>query len=93
MKRLLIIGLLCLPAISLVAQNLSVTKLTCDYRIDPLGVDAINPALGWQLVSAQNNVLQTAYRILVADDEVLLTKNIGNAWDSKKIQLKIFGNR
>ena len=44
MKRLLIIGLLCLPAISLVAQNLWVTKLTCDHRMDLLGVDAINIA-------------------------------------------------
>ena len=35
--------------------------------------------------SNQRNVLQTAYRILVADDPSLLNKEIGNIWDSKKI--------
>ncbi len=86
MKRLPIFGILALFAITLHAQNLSVEKLTCNYRFNPLGVDAVNPMLGWQLVSKQNNVLQTAYRILVADDTALLTKNIANVWDSKKVQ-------
>ena len=35
--------------------------------------------------SDQRNVLQTAYRILIADDPSLLNKGIGNIWDSKKI--------
>jgi hypothetical protein len=97
MKRLLIFGIFFLFALALQAQNLSVNKLTCDYRINPLGVDAMNPALGWQLVSKQKNVLQTAYRILVADDESLLKNNTGNVWDSKKtessasIQIKYAG--
>ena len=86
MKRLLIFGMLSLLAGFIAAQNLSVNNLKCDYRIDPLGVDAMNPLLGWQLVSKQNNVLQTAYRILVADDAALLTKNIGNVWDTKKTE-------
>ena len=97
MIRILIYVLLSLLAISLQAQNLSVNNLTCEYRVNPLGVEASNPLLGWQLVSKQTNVMQTAYRILVADDESLLTKNIGNMWDSKKtinsasIQVKYFG--
>jgi alpha-L-rhamnosidase len=85
MKRLLTFGMLVLFAIALHAQDLSVDKLSCNYRTNPLGVDALNPTLGWQLVSSQKNVLQTASRILVADDAALLAKNIGNAWDSKKI--------
>jgi hypothetical protein len=86
MKRLLIFGMLAMFVIALHAQNLSVDKLTCNYRINPLGVDASNPTLCWQLESKQNNVLQTAYRILVADDTALLVKNICNTWDSKKTQ-------
>lgn len=86
MKRLLIFGMLSLFAISMQAQNLLVNKLTCDYRINPLGVDAMNPILAWQLVSKQNKVLQTAYRILVSDDESLLKNNTGNVWDSKKTE-------
>ena len=86
MKRLLIFGILFSLAGYLPAQNLFVSNFKCDYRVNPLGVDAINPLLGWQLVSKQNNVLQTAYRILVADDPALLVKNIGNIWDTKKIE-------
>lgn len=86
MKRLLVLGIFFLFAIALQAQGLSVNKLTCGYRTGPLGVDAQNPVLGWQLASTQNDVLQTAYRILVADDSTLLVQDIGNTWDSKKIQ-------
>lgn len=86
MKRLLISGLLSLLAISTQAQNLSVRNLKCDYRVNPLGVDMLNPVLSWQLVSKQKNVLQTAFRILVTDDATLLSKNTGNIWDSKKIE-------
>lgn len=50
----------------------------------PLGVDIKSPTLSWELQSNQRNVLQTAYRILVADDSLLLKKSIGNIWDSKK---------
>lgn len=85
MKRLLISGIFFLSVIYLPAQKLSVDKLTCGHRVNPLGVDTQDPMLGWQLISGQNNVSQTAYRILVADDTALLTRNIGNAWDSKKI--------
>jgi alpha-L-rhamnosidase len=86
MKRSLIIGIFFLSVNLLPAQNLSVNNLTCAHRVAPLGIDGANPTLGWQLFSNQNNVLQTAYRILVADDSALLAKNIGNTWDSKKIQ-------
>jgi len=68
------------------AQQLTITNLRCESRINPLGVDVIHPKLRWELQSKQHNVLQTAYRILVADDEILLKKNIGNVWDSKQIK-------
>ncbi|MES2329058.1 MAG: family 78 glycoside hydrolase catalytic domain [Bacteroidota bacterium] len=67
------------------AQQLSVTNLQCGHRINPLGIDETKPFLSWQLASSNKNVLQTAYRILVSDDSVLLQKNTGNIWDSKKI--------
>ncbi len=67
------------------AQNLTVTNLRCEYRQDPLGVDAINPRLSWELQSNLRNIKQAAYRVLVADDPWLLQTNNGNIWDSKKI--------
>ncbi len=67
------------------AQQLSATYLRCGDKQNPLGVDIANPRLSWELRSNQRNVLQTAYRILVADDPTLLKNNTGNIWDSKKI--------
>lgn len=67
------------------AQPLSVDKLRCEYRENPYGVEVSRPKLGWSIQSLQTGVLQTAYRILVADDKSLLEKNIGNYWDSKKV--------
>ena len=84
MKRLIChigLWLLMIPCFS---QTLFVTNLRCVSTQNPLGVDLLNPGLSWELISDQQNVLQTAYRILVADDPLLLEKEIGNIWDSKK---------
>jgi len=67
------------------SQHLSIADLRCESTKDPLGVDLTNPRLSWELKSDQRNVLQTAYRILVSDDLSLLSKGIGNLWDSKKV--------
>jgi alpha-L-rhamnosidase len=67
------------------SQPLTVNNLRCESKQSPIGVDVVNPRLSWELRSTQRNVIQTAYRILVADDAALLDKNTGNIWDSKKI--------
>ncbi|WP_207492369.1 family 78 glycoside hydrolase catalytic domain [Aridibaculum aurantiacum] len=68
------------------AQGVDVINLRTEYKVNPMGVEAAAPGLSWQLSSNQRSVLQTAYRILVADDSAVLKKNQGNIWDSKKIQ-------
>ena len=85
MKRSLLV-LFCLMAFSqLFAQRLEVVNLTCEYKRDPLGIERSRPSLGWQLQSKERGVMQTAYRIIVADNPELLLKNIGNIWDSQKV--------
>ncbi|QNA45672.1 family 78 glycoside hydrolase catalytic domain [Lacibacter sediminis] len=86
MKRCLLIMLMSCMSFLVNAQQITVANLRCESRSNPLGVDATQPKLSWQLQSKEQNVLQTAYRILVADDEALLKKNIGNVWDSKQIK-------
>jgi hypothetical protein len=68
------------------AQKLAVANLKCDYQPHPLGVQTAKPALSWQLRSDRRNVRQTAYQILVSDSRKSLDKNLGNVWDSGKIQ-------
>ncbi len=67
------------------AQNLSVSRLRCEYQPHPLAVQTPTPALSWELQSARRNVRQTAYRVLVADDAKKLSQNVGNVWDSGKV--------
>ena len=69
----------------LFAQTLSVAKLLCEEAEAPLGVEASSPSLSWQLRSKNRGVLQSAYRILVADDPAVLKRNKGNLWDSHKV--------
>ncbi|HRQ51317.1 MAG TPA: hypothetical protein PLR74_12315, partial [Agriterribacter sp.] len=59
--------------------------LQCQYRDFPLGIDDPAPRLSWQLTASRRNVMQKAYRVLVADDTALLRRNTGNVWDSKKV--------
>ena len=68
-----------------VSQGLSVDHLKCEYKTNPLGIERTSPKLSWQLQSNQRSILQTAYRILVSDDSVLIKKNIGNILDSKRV--------
>jgi alpha-L-rhamnosidase len=85
MKSILIFILSYFFHSALLSQKLQVTALRCEYKQNPIGVDITKPHLSWELKSEQRNVLQTAYRVLVADDSLLINKNIGNVWDSKKV--------
>ncbi|MFO7973027.1 MAG: family 78 glycoside hydrolase catalytic domain [Candidatus Hydrogenedentota bacterium] len=64
----------------------TVTDLRCAYRVDPLGIDRVNPRLSWRLESSKRGVVQTGYRILVADSEAALAADEGNLWDSGKVE-------
>ncbi|HWJ30086.1 MAG TPA: hypothetical protein VNS32_26350, partial [Flavisolibacter sp.] len=66
------------------AQGLRLADLRTEDKSDPTGIDISVPRLSWKIYTSQKNILQTAYRILVADDPALLNKNLGNIWDSKK---------
>jgi hypothetical protein len=67
------------------AQQPMVSNIQCQYQVYPLGVEDASPRLHWQIKSSGRNVMQSAYRILVADDKALLRQDIGNIWDSKKV--------
>jgi alpha-L-rhamnosidase len=67
-----------------------------DLKVDnidlPLGLENPRPQLSWRLESDQRNVRQSAYRILVASSEEILTRGRGDLWDSGKIESsKSFG--
>ncbi len=83
-KFLLFLGLIFLT-FTAQAQSLNVSDLRCEYRVNPLGVEALSPALSWKINSAERNVIQMGYQILVADNPADLAKSTGNIWDTKKV--------
>jgi len=83
MKRFYLLFLL-FP-LQLFAQTLKVANLKCEYKGNPMGIEAASPELSWELQSSGRDVMQTAYRVLVADDAESLDKGIGNIWDSKRV--------
>jgi alpha-L-rhamnosidase len=61
-----------------------------DLRVDgdpnPLGLDHGKPEFSWIPESAQRNQSQSAYRILVASSAQNLAKDVGDLWDSGKVE-------
>ena len=61
--------------------------LRCEYRKNPLGIDAPQPRLSWILEATDPGArgqMQTAYQILVASTEERLRANQGDLWDAGK---------
>ncbi|MBV5314944.1 MAG: glycoside hydrolase family 78 protein [Prolixibacteraceae bacterium] len=58
-----------------------VKELICEYITNPVGIDVQKPRLSWQIISAEENVLQTAYEIKVTDQ----TAKGKQIWTSGKV--------
>ena len=72
--------LLSLPASAQRPAPPVVSGLRTEYRIDPVGTDAMSPRFSWRLESAERRTMQTAYQVEVRDDST--GKPI---WDSGRI--------
>ena len=91
MKRLVaILSAMMILALSgcaaLTGSDMAVKKLRCEYRVNPLGIDVIEPRLSWILESDQRGQIQTAYQVLVASSEKRLNSNKGDLWNSGKVR-------
>ena len=77
--------LILISAFSISASAVEISDLRCEYRANPLGIDAGKPRLSWIITSAQRGERQTAYHLLVASTPELLAKGQGDCWDSGKV--------
>src|SRR5262245_50397368 len=66
-------------------SRVRVVGLKVDYLDRPLGLENRRPRLSWRLESTERNVLQSAYRIIVASSERALKVGRADLWDSGKI--------
>ena len=60
-------------------------ELTCEYAVNPLGVDAAQPRFSWLLKAKDRGQMQSAYQVLVAPSEEALRAGSGDKWDSGKV--------
>jgi alpha-L-rhamnosidase len=67
------------------ASDLAPAGLKCEYRVDPLGIDAKKPRLSWILESRRRGQVQGAYQVLVADSPESLAGDRGDLWDSGRV--------
>jgi alpha-L-rhamnosidase len=64
----------------------TIVNLCCEYLVNPMGIDIIEPRLSWILKSEQRSCMQNAYHILVASSEELLERDKGDLWNSGKVE-------
>ena len=67
-------------------QGIHPARPRCEYRADPLGIDAARPRLSWELESGEPGQRQTAYQILAASDPGKLAAGEGDLWDSGRVE-------
>lgn len=70
------------------AADFTPTSLTCEYRVNPMGIDVTAPRLSWILKpidSTKRGLSQTAYQILVASSVEKLAADEADLWDSGKV--------
>lgn len=60
----------------------TVGSLTTEHLVDPLGIDAPRPRLGWTLTSEERGVVQSAYQVQVSTDDDFEGEL---AWDSGRV--------
>ena len=65
--------------------KLEPVELRCEYRVNPLGIDDVQPRLSWQLKADKRGQKQSAYRILVASSAEKLEQDQGDLWDTGKV--------
>lgn len=64
----------------------SPVKLRIEYANGPLGVESQQPRLGWEFRGRGRGGAQTAYRVLVASSREQLSADVGDKWDSGKVE-------
>lgn len=62
-----------------------ITKLTTEYRHNPLGIDIARPRFSWRIETERQGARQTAYRVTAASQPQLLEEGRSYLWDSGRV--------
>src|SRR5690348_209220 len=62
------------------------TRLRCEYLVDPLGIDERSPRLSWEIESDRRGARQVAWRVRVASSLDRLKRGEADRWDSGRVE-------
>lgn len=82
---LALIGLCLVQAVHAAENPATVEYPRCEYRVDPLGIDIVQPRLSWEMRDARRGAKQTGYQVLVASTPEKLAADEGDLWDSGRV--------
>ncbi|RJP31413.1 MAG: alpha-L-rhamnosidase [Candidatus Omnitrophota bacterium] len=68
------------------ASALTVDEIRCEYAVDPIGLEQEHPRFSWILRSDSLHQKQRAYQIIVARDMDKLNGEMGDVWDSGRVE-------
>ena len=68
------------------AAAVSVTALRTEYQVNPIGIDARQPRLSWQIRGEARGIVQSAWQVRVARDERGLLTPKTLVWDSGTVK-------
>ena len=88
MQWALAIGIgFCAVSAGLAAESPATAEhLRCEYRLDPLGIDVLQPRLSWEMHDGRRSAAQTGYQVLVASSPEKLAAGQGDLWDSGRVK-------
>ena len=69
-------------------QLLTPQEMTCEYLVNPLGIDVARPRFTWRLIAdgMERGEKQVGYQILVAGDPSQLAEGKATVWDSGMVK-------
>ena len=82
--------LYCYNAYNAIGEKNYVGELTCEYKDNPIGIEALNLLLSWKIFSEINNQMQTAYKILVKVHLQCRTQDLPIMGSEKHVRSKHF---
>jgi len=84
-NNLILIMFLIMTCFKILASELIVTNLRCNYKINPIGIDQGKIYLSWEITSTKENTFQKFYQIEAAlSQEDLFNNKL--IWNSGKVQ-------
>lgn len=59
--------------------------LSCEYLINPIGIDAVQPRLSWRLEDTRYAARQSSFEIIAGTDSAAVSRGSGNQWQTGRL--------